>query len=593
MKQIVCLLLTAVLVSVLMLPVSAAPIDVNTPANVVRAEPKAVSGVDVIVTDLAWNNDADNDAQVKPGTSLTFRITLKNQGNKTSDAITVEVTASARAILTLQAEPLKAGATATVTADKTWTPTAGDYRITAAVSCGEEANTDNNDYAENLRVANNVLKAPAAALKRGYNKLTFCDDFNSLSTIDTTASGAEGYHWYVTRPWGEPDQRLNVDYHVANGALTVKTANKSAWAWSLCTIDARKTSGFAFNHGYLEYSVRLPYTSDDEVKLKNGVRNPGVWAHPADSVWASVTGVHNVRNVEVDWLEYKGTKYKGGAQFHICLHDTLDLVSDDGGKQDHHATVGGKFFHNDGYAVGGDGKFHVFGCAWSEGILEYYLDGRLIHVKTYSENGYPDPMPTGPGSEKMGIFYPLEEQYMPVVLGAVDEFRMEVDYVRIWQSDGTVKPQPTYSRMATEFVGIYMTDAKGNLVKQVNKDTVPLIYAAEEYWNMLLGDERDEVTRMLGVSYSELLAKAKQGVQNGDYQQPTTTVAGMTTTTTAPTANGDQNEGEAPSFPTVWIVVLIGGLVVLLGMVATIVVLSVRGRKAAASSDTNVEDKIE
>ncbi len=513
-QRLGAVVLTAGMLAGLVLPIAAAPIDVHTPANVVRASEQPVAGADLIVTDITWDHDDDHDAQVKPNTPLTFSVAIKNQGDTASGLITLEIAQNAQTLLTTETVGLKAGESTVVIAANPWTPSAGEYMITATVSGDAAEHADNNDYTEHIRVADTVLTAPYAALKRGFSKLVYSDDFDSLATIDTTASGKEGYHWYVTRPWGEPDQRLNEDYSVENGILTVKTANKSAWAWSLCTVDARKTSGFGFHHGYLEYAVRLPYTSDDEEKLKNGVRNPGVWALATDSVWASITGVRNTRSVEVDWLEYKGTKYQGGAQFHICLHDVLDLTGDDGGYQDHHASEGSKFYHDDGYAVGGDGNFHVFGCAWSEGMLEYYLDGKLIHVKTYAKDGFPDPMPSGTGSTELGIFYPLEEQYMPVVLGAVDEFRMEVDYVRIWQSDGTVEAEPFYSRLATAFLGKYLTRENGGYVTAVTDVNYQRLLDAEEDWNELLSDEQDEVNTAIGVSYETLLETAK-GVADG------------------------------------------------------------------------------
>ena len=603
LRGVTALLFIVTLLTGTVFPASAAVDHTHTPANVVRAQDAPVDGVDLIITDIAWTNDPDNDAQVKPGTALQFTVTVKNQGKTDTPSgyqTSVDISANAKKIRTVITDDvIAAGATKTFTTTETWAPAAGDYFITAAVYNANtraelDARNDNNDYTENLRVANDVLTAPAAALKRGYNKLTYCDDFNSLNTIDVNATGAEGYHWYVTRPWGEPDQRLDIDYSLANGILTIKTENKSAWAWSLCTIDARKTSGFAFNHGYLEYSVRLPYTSDDEEKLKSGVRNPGVWAHPADRVWADVTGVHNVRNVEVDWLEYKGTKYKGGAQFHICLHDTLDLQANDGGKQDHHATTGGKFYHEDGYVVGGDGKFHVFGWAWSEGILEYYLDGKLIHVKTYSKDGYPEPMSEGPGSEKTGIFYPLEEQYMPVVLGAVTEFRMEVEYVRVWQSDGTVKSEPIYSRLATEFLGMYMTDENGKYIRTVTDKNREQIIAASQAWRELIAEEKDEVYQALGVSYDDLLAQA----QNGTVSAP-----GSSDTINRPQQGGADAPEDQPSSSkkekntdsgdglfglSVWLWVAIGGgVLVLIGMIVVIVILVThRGAEEAIATET-------
>ena len=558
----IAVMLTVILLLCVTVPCAAASQTyAHTPANVVRAE--TVEGIDLIVTDIQWNNDSKNDAQVKPNTALTFSVTVKNQGSETSGAgFSVSLTAEAQQFATLNVEKaVAAGESVTVKATEPWIAVQGDWRITAmadAASVIAESNEDNNDLAVHIRSAKDVLTAPQGALKRGFSKLVFSDDFNSLDTIDVDATGAEGYHWYVTRPWGEPTQRLDTDYSLADGVLTIKTANKSAWAWSLCTVDAKKTAGFAFQRGYLEYRIRMPYTSDDEnYGPSSGVRNPGVWAHSTNSVWASVTGIRNMRGVELDWLEYKGTKYKGGAQFHICLHDTKNGPNV-GDPQEFHYTEGQTFYHDDGYAVGGDGEFHVFGCAWSEGMLEFYLDGKLILVKTFGEDEYPDPMANG-GPPMLGTFSPLDQQYMPIVLGAVDEFRMEVDYVRIWQSDGSVQPETQYGRWATQFVGKYMTNRDGSNITRVNAKNYQVVLAAEEYWDALLEEEQAEADAILGTSYEKLLEKAKAIEANG---------------------------GVAPLTEQVWLWIVVG-VVAIAAVGMTAVFLIAKKRKSSKQSDVD------
>ena len=193
-------------------------------------------------------------------------------------------------------------------------------------------------------------------------------------------------------------------------------------------------------------------------------------------------------------------------------------------------------------------------------MLEYYLDGKLIHVKTYAEEGFPDPMPTGTGSTELGIFWPLEEQYMPVVLGAVDEFRMEVDYVRVWQSDGTVEPEPFYSRLATEFLGKQLTDADGKLMKTVTDQNYEQLIQAEDEWNTLLSDEQEEVNTALGTSYEELLTTAK-GVADG---------------TVIPQKELNTDPADLPD-PSVW--VYAGVFAVVLLLTAGIVVIVLKKKK--------------
>ena len=494
---------------------------------------EALSDADLIVSDLYWDNDPGYIAQVKPGTPLTFTVTVVNQGTeavRANQSFDVDILVDAKKVQTFSyTGALEPGQLVIVTGTAPWTAVQGDHMITAHVNRTMrvlENNIDNNDLTYNLRVYNDTLVAPEGALKRGFSKLTFSDDFNSVDTIDTKASGDEGYHWYVTRQYGESDQLIGRDFSVENGVLTLHSI-ESAWAHSISTTDTRHTSGFVYNMGYLEARVRLPYTSKDLYKLDHGVRNPGIWAFSSETMWGAVPGFEGERSaaIETDWIEFKGTKYRNPAtmekecSFHTVLHHREDVDGD--GKQDYWTSVGEEFYYSEGYVISGAtaddmGDWHVLGWAWSENLVEMYIDGRLINVFRYSEDDFSSPKGSSKYSNvpvKEGDFSPLNTQYNNIILGAQDEFRMEVDYIRVWQYDGSVEGEvdvPTTE--ADVFIGGYMTNDDGSYVTEPTLENYEKILRGENAFSLLTSAEQDEVNRKLGFNYLELVVEIRDTI---------------------------------------------------------------------------------
>ena len=498
--------------------------------NIIVAE--ALSDADLIVSDFYWNNDPGFIGQVKPGTPLTFTVAVVNQGTeavRANQTFDIDILMDTKKIQTISyTGAIEPGALITVTGTAPWNAVAGDHMLTAHANASMkllENNIDNNDLTYNLRVANDILVAPEGALKRGFSKLTFADDFNSLDTIDTKATGNEGYHWYVTRLYGESDQVLGEDYVLENGVLTLQS-RKSSWAYSISTVDTRKTSGFYYNQGYLEARFRLPYTSSNTDRLygidqsMGAVRNPGIWAFDIETMWADITGERNQVGIETDWLEFKGDKYKNPktgkreSRFDISLHHREHL--DDDGVQDYWAAEGTDFYYSDGYVASGAtandmGEWHTMGWAWSENLIEVYLDGKLIHVKRYSEDSFPSldtNVNTGTALRE-GTFSPLNTQYNNIILGAQEEFKMEVDYIRVWQYDGTVEPEedvPGNTGNTSAFIGEYLTDANG-IVTEPTLDNYEQILAGESAFATLTEAEQAAVNAAIGRDYRELVAE--------------------------------------------------------------------------------------
>ena len=493
--------------------------------NVFIAE--AVSDVDLIVTDFFWDNDPEMTAQVKPGTPLTFTVVVVNQGTeavRASQSFDIDILVDAKKVQTIShTGALAAGGLITVKGTAPWTATKGDHMITAHVNASMkvlESNDDNNDLTYNLRVYEEALPVPEQALKHGFNKLTFSDDFNSIDTIDVNASGEEGYHWYVTRQYGESDQVYgkDQDFYIEDGVLTLQSI-KSAWAHSISTTDTRKTSGFTYNKGLLEARVRLPYTSQDLERLDKEVRNPGIWAFDAETMWAEVTDEYNTVGIETDWIEFKGTKYRNPktmekeSSFHTVLHHREDTNGDE--VQDYWASVGEEFYYSEGYVISGAtaddmGDWHTLSWAWNTNIVEMYIDGRLINTFTYSDEGLPKP---GASSKyagvpvKEGTFAALNTQYNNIILGAQAEFKMEVDFIRVWQSDGTIDPVTEEEKAVTDFVDQYLTDKNGKVVNKVTVDNYENILKGEQAYLNMTDEQRAEIEEIIGGSYLDMIAE--------------------------------------------------------------------------------------
>ena len=62
--------------------------------------------------------------------------------------------------------------------------------------------------------------ALAVAAAHGLTRLAFCDDFDSVATIDARASGEPGFNWYPQNFWGVPTTRSS-DYRVESSVLSL------------------------------------------------------------------------------------------------------------------------------------------------------------------------------------------------------------------------------------------------------------------------------------------------------------------------------------------------------------------------------------
>lgn len=390
--------------------------------NVVVA--KKVADADLVVESLDWDG---GDGQVKPGTKLTFKAEIANVGKAdVTEPFTVDIAFGTEVILTLKHEGgVKAGEKVTVTSEP-WEAVEGDKMISATVNPDlaiEESNyTTNNTRQINLRVAKDRL-APAYNAEEvagaGMFDLTFNDDFDDLSSVDTLASGGVGYKWYVSRQWKQTDMTRE-DYFVKDGVFTLEHLD-STYAIGASTVDADTHTGYSYNKGYMEVKLRIPEPVKNE-----GVRNyPAIWSL-SPGKWCGIPG-QNERWVEMDWLEYYGRE---NGYYTVTMHE-LDYTTADGSPNQYTST------DNERYGLN-DKEWHVMGFLWEDDHLRCYLDGELLREQRWGADILPQPMHRNVEGEIRleGVFDIFDTQDCVLHIAGPRGMPLELDYLRVWQLGG-------------------------------------------------------------------------------------------------------------------------------------------------------------
>ena len=379
------------------------------------------SEADLVVDALLWTG---GNGQVTPGTALTFQVKVTNQGTAdVNGAFYVDISAGQNRIFRLEhKDGVKAGETVSVTSDP-WTAVAGDHmmavRVNPTLSVAEANESTNNTYQIGLRVADDRL-APAdetvAALieEYGLTNLTFSDDFDTLDTVDVLAGGKEGYKWYVTRRWSQKDM-TRADYFVKDGVMTLQHED-CTYAIGASTMDPTTHTGYTFNHGYMEFRIRMPRPEGKDEGEKG---KPAVWSLPTGK-WLEIPG-DNKHWVEVDWIEYYGDDY-----YTISVHE-----------QEKFEDAEKNWYKNSGakQAGYGDGEWHTLGFLWVEDQIIGYYDGEEIFNQTYGADEVPIPINQNMSGELKfdGVFDILDTHDMVLYIAGGIDMPMEIDYMRIWQ----------------------------------------------------------------------------------------------------------------------------------------------------------------
>ena len=381
------------------------------------------------ITDLVWN--AAN--QPKPGTPVTFTVTLKNDGPEPLEAFQQQTTIIIYVDRDEQTRlkydgGLEPGESITFDSH-VWEAVAGNHVVTAVINGVPPTVEDLGKgvtFVKHLHVAETALPVPAHAAEAGMNTLVFSDDFSTLDTIDVTGSGENGYKWYVNAPHGYGKMPADGVELTENGII-LKSQFAPLRSSSIRMMDAKTAAGWGFTHGYMEARFRMP-----PVRLVKDAKGapPSIWANPTTVLWNQYPYW-----VELDFMEYWGDMFGKEPLYTVTLHHQERIY----GPKDHkdycyYWIVNRPTSHHNGL---GDNDWHVMGWLWEEGRLTTYLDGQEVMTQRWSKNGDPDPAPEVRRQPlKPGAFALLDEQVMPVILNGVESWPMEVDYLNIWQKEG-------------------------------------------------------------------------------------------------------------------------------------------------------------
>jgi hypothetical protein len=257
-----------------------------------------------------------------------------------------------------------------------------------------------------------TVTPPSTAVSAGFTNLAFCDDFDSLSTIDVNSTGAPGYNWYTRLPFdrGRTPQSF---YSVSDSFLAVTAPNSINFA--LTTMDPHTGNGNAWIFGYFE--ARLSF-DPNAVPTAGGW--PAWWANSARHLHNDTRYTSNPY-VELDFFECppKRTEFAG------TIHQWEDS---------------GKTHHQNANAIApvsvNWAKWHTVGVLWVPGKVVWYLDGRELIEQRYSTNGLPRPSARAidKGPQLPGLFSSLDTDKPgeQMILGSAQGWPLNVDWIRVW-----------------------------------------------------------------------------------------------------------------------------------------------------------------
>ncbi len=482
--------------------------------NVVFAQKASL--IDFVVEDIVWDGGDD---QVAVGTELLFAVTVANKGVDAvpvDSVIEVDIAVDGKVVRTLTytcTMALETNDIAIVMDTEPWAATEGALVISARANPRLtilETNSGNNANQVHLRVADEKLPVPEIAQKAGMDRLIFSDEFDTIDSIDTLATGDEGYKWYVTRNWSAGTVTRDA-YEIENGILTLKDPH-SKYGITLTTVDINTQNGFSWNKGYLEVRLRIP-----NPEVTGG--GPTVWSLPLGKMYE--TPGDNTHWVEMDWLEFWGIAHSyDKGYWTVTMHDS---TRPEGESEVTEWYVNGKT----GINAMGDKEWHTLGWVWDENIIQAYMDGVKVFEQTYSEDDIPtNPIPTvKKGQLKEGIFSAMNEHEMCLMLGGIVENPMEVDYVRIWKGvgggmvPGNGDEEEVVDMNAEDFWYNYCTDDWGDPIVEATEENYLNILGGKEIWEKLSDERRAEINALLeeyGMpAYDSLLAAALR-IENGD-----------------------------------------------------------------------------
>lgn len=258
---------------------------------------------------------------------------------------------------------------------------------------------------------------PEPAASYGFSVLVFCDDFDSINTIDVNGTGAAGFKWYTNLPfgWGQTEPQA---YSVSQSILTVTSTGQTA-NWTLSTRDPLTGNGESWSFGYFEARI-----SFDPEPPPQSTGWPSFWGISASKVQHPEISQY----AELDFFE-------GGNNPGVLDNAVLGTLHDwqNGLSIDYWNTNNVQQTYTDW------SQWHIVGVLWVPGIVTWYLDGNPLMTQQYWSDKQPSPLadtvngisPTPPGTFSDLDLDVLGQQ---IVVGSDPNWPMQIDWVRVWHN---------------------------------------------------------------------------------------------------------------------------------------------------------------
>lgn len=279
-------------------------------------------------------------------------------------------------------------------------------------------------------------------------QLTFNDEFEHPTTIDLNDTGAPGFHWYRRQFFGGKPTPGGANITVANGILTLGGRGQpGGWLNTAAPAPGKEGwTGQVFRHGgYFEARLRFDPHAQPTATSPNAW--PAFWSMAIEHMalkgadqWPGQPAGYT-HFIEPDFFEYDTRWLPDNTAYGGAVHDWYGIYNhpEPGFKQV--ANCGGASrtrFENFVIKVpaGNDfAQWHTFGCLWvpamagTEGYLQFTFDGQNTTDRVSWAGSPQDPPPREPWQ-----FSILDQQGLVLLLAAGENWPIEVDWVRVWQT---------------------------------------------------------------------------------------------------------------------------------------------------------------
>jgi hypothetical protein len=258
---------------------------------------------------------------------------------------------------------------------------------------------------------------PEPAASYGFSLLAFCDDFDSINTIDVNGTGGAGFKWYTNRPFGSGQTEPQA-YSVSQSVLTVTSTGQTA-NWGLSTRDPVTGNGESWRFGYFEARI-----SFDPEPPPQSIGWPSFWGISASKI--QNPGISQY--AELDFFEAGNNPGIPDNWVQGTLHDWQSDMSVNYWNSNSYQQT-----HTDW------SQWHIVGVLWAPGIVTWYLDGNPLMNQQYWSARQPSPLavtvngisPTPPGTFSDLDLDALGQQ---IVVGSDPNWPMHIDWVRVWHN---------------------------------------------------------------------------------------------------------------------------------------------------------------